>query len=125
MSRFSLTFSNMYLLNFSITATIASIGAAGIPQAGLVTLIIVMTAIGLPPDRVSLILAVDPVLDRFRTAINVMGDSFGCAIVQKYVGIDRLDAAKKSNDIEQESNKVAPEIGITNEIKDDLEQADL
>ena len=68
---------------FSITATVASIGAAGIPQAGLVTLIIVMTAIGLPPDRVSLILAVDPILDRFRTAINVAGDSLGCAVVQR------------------------------------------
>ena len=50
---------------FSITATVASIGAAGIPQAGLVTMIIVLTAIGLPPDRVSLILAVDPILDRY------------------------------------------------------------
>ena len=72
-----------WLIFFSITATVASIGAAGIPQAGLVTLIIVMTAIGLPPDRVSLILAVDPILDRFRTAINVAGDSLGCAVVQR------------------------------------------
>ena len=53
----------------SITATIASVGAAGIPQAGLVTLIIVMTAIGVPPDRISLILAVDWFLDRFSQGI--------------------------------------------------------
>ena len=45
----------------------ASIGAAGIPQAGLVTLVIVMTAIGLPSDKISLILAIDWFLDRFRT----------------------------------------------------------
>ncbi len=43
----------------SLTATLASIGAAGIPQAGLVTLIVVLTAIGLPPEDAALILAVD------------------------------------------------------------------
>ena len=43
----------------SITATLASIGAAGVPQAGLVTLIIVLTAIGLPPEEAALILTVD------------------------------------------------------------------
>ena len=47
----------------------ASVGAAGIPEAGLVTLIIVMTAIGLPADRVSLILVIDWLLDRFRFVI--------------------------------------------------------
>ena len=51
---------------FSITSTVASVGAAGIPEAGLVTLLIVMTAIGLPADRVSLILVIDWLLDRFR-----------------------------------------------------------
>ena len=54
------------LKHFSITSTVASVGAAGIPEAGLVTLLIVMTAIGLPADRVSLILVIDWLLDRFR-----------------------------------------------------------
>ena len=53
-------------VHFSITSTVASVGAAGIPEAGLVTLLIVMTAIGLPADRVSLILVIDWLLDRFR-----------------------------------------------------------
>ena len=44
---------------YRLTATLASIGAAGVPQAGLVTLIIVLTAIGLPPEDAALILAVD------------------------------------------------------------------
>ena len=77
-------------LIFSITATVASIGAAGIPQAGLVTLVIVMTAIGLPSDKISLILAVDWFLDRFRTVMNVMGDSLGCAVVQANVSFDDI-----------------------------------
>lgn len=47
---------------FSITSTAASIGAAGIPQAGLVTLVMVLDTVGLPPEDVSLILAVDWIL---------------------------------------------------------------
>ena len=61
----------------SITATCASIGAAGIPQAGLVTMVMVLQTVGLPSTDVALILAVDWLLDRFRTAINVLGDSLG------------------------------------------------
>lgn len=65
----------------SITATAASIGAAGIPQAGLVTMVMVLDTVGLPAEDVTLILAVDWLLDRFRTAINVLGDSLGAGIV--------------------------------------------
>lgn len=45
--------------SFSVTATMASIGAAGIPQAGLVTMVMVLDTLGLPADDVSLIIAVD------------------------------------------------------------------
>ena len=65
----------------AITATFASIGAAGIPQAGLVTMVMVLDTVGLPSNLVSMIFSVDWLLDRFRTAINVLGDSIGAGIV--------------------------------------------
>uniref|UniRef100_A0A452VBP0 Amino acid transporter n=1 Tax=Ursus maritimus TaxID=29073 RepID=A0A452VBP0_URSMA len=64
-----------------ITATAASIGAAGIPQAGLVTMVIVLTSVGLPTDDITLIIAVDWALDRFRTMINVLGDALAAGIM--------------------------------------------
>lgn len=70
-------------LTIAITATLAAIGAAGIPEAGLVTMLIVLNAVGLPVGYISLILSVDWLLDRFRTAVNVFGDSVGAAVIDK------------------------------------------
>ncbi|VDL79787.1 unnamed protein product [Nippostrongylus brasiliensis] len=67
----------------SLTATLASIGAAGIPQAGIVTMIMVLIAIGLPSNLFILIFPVDFFLDRIRTTVNVHGDSIGAAVVGK------------------------------------------
>ena len=67
-----------------LTATLASVGAAGIPQAGLVTMVLVLEAVGLPADGISAILAVDWFLDRFRTTVNVWGDAVGAAVVDAH-----------------------------------------
>jgi len=64
-----------------VTATLAAIGAAGVPEAGLVTMVIVLKAAGLPLDGVALLLSVDWFLDRFRTAVNVWGDAVGAAVI--------------------------------------------
>lgn len=67
----------------AVTATLAAIGAAGIPEAGLVTMLIVLNAVGLPIEYLPLILPVDWFLDRFRTATNAFGDSVGSAVVDQ------------------------------------------
>lgn len=71
-----------------LTATLAAIGAAGIPEAGLVTLVTVLEAVGLPTEGVGLILAIDWLLDRFRTSVNVWGDAVGAAVIERY-GLER------------------------------------
>ena len=68
-----------------LTATMAAIGAAGIPEAGLVTMVIVLEAVGLPLEGIGLILAIDWFLDRCRTTINVYGDSIGAAVVGRLI----------------------------------------
>ncbi|OGU28297.1 MAG: sodium:dicarboxylate symporter [Ignavibacteria bacterium GWA2_35_9] len=69
-----------------ITALLASIGAAGIPMAGLVMISVVLSAVGLPLEGVGLILAVDRILDMCRTTVNVWSDSCGAAIIAKSEG---------------------------------------
>ena len=69
-----------------ITALLASIGAAAIPMAGLVMITVILTAVGLPLEGVGLILAVDRILDMFRTATNVWSDSCGAVIIAKSEG---------------------------------------
>ena len=64
-----------------ITALLASIGAAGIPMAGLVMMTVILSAVGLPLEGIGLILAVDRILDMFRTTVNVWSDSCGAAII--------------------------------------------
>ena len=68
-----------------VTATLAAIGAAGIPEAGLVTMILVLNAVHLPLEGIGLLLTVDWFLDRFRPTINVWGDAVGAAVVHRFL----------------------------------------
>ncbi|MFQ5673693.1 MAG: dicarboxylate/amino acid:cation symporter [Nitrospinales bacterium] len=66
-----------------LTATLAAVGAAGIPEAGLVTLVMVLQSVGLPLEGIGMLLAIDWFLDRCRTTVNVWGDSIGAAIIDR------------------------------------------
>lgn len=77
-----------------MTALLASIGAAAVPMAGLVMITIVLTAVGLPLEGVGLILAVDRILDMFRTTVNVWSDSCGAAIIANSEG-ETLKVSRK------------------------------
>ncbi|RPI59952.1 MAG: dicarboxylate/amino acid:cation symporter, partial [Lysobacterales bacterium] len=68
----------------AVTSLLASVGAAGIPHAGTVMMVVVLGAVGLPTSAVGLILAVDRVLDMCRTTINVWSDSVCAAIMDRY-----------------------------------------
>ncbi|KAJ7415142.1 Excitatory amino acid transporter 3 [Pitangus sulphuratus] len=87
------------IVTISVTATAASIGAAGVPQAGLVTMVIVLSAVGLPAEDVTLIIAVDWLLDRFRTMVNVLGDAFGTGVVEKLSKkeLEQMDVTSEVN----------------------------
>ncbi|KAJ1182296.1 hypothetical protein NDU88_007488 [Pleurodeles waltl] len=90
------------IVTVSLTATLASVGAASIPSAGLVTMLLILTAVGLPTQDISLLVAVDWFLDRMRTSVNVVGDSFGAGIVYHLskAELDEIDAHHTQQDIE-------------------------
>ncbi|PAV59454.1 hypothetical protein WR25_13559 [Diploscapter pachys] len=117
MNGMSLSFGQV--LTVSITATLASIGAAAIPSAGLVTMIIVLSALGLPATDISLIFTVDWFLDRLRTATNVVGDAFGCGFVY-YLCKDHLNEIDENapkldihgmdiDTLEKQADQITPE----------------
>ena len=86
--RLDLTFLDYLLV--VLTATIASVGAAAIPSAGLITIMIVLNLLGLPYESIVIVFSIDWFLDRFRTLVNVWGDSIGAGIVES-LSVNDLD----------------------------------
>ena len=68
------------------TATLASVGTAGVPSVGLVTLTMVFNSVGLPVEAIGLIMGIDRILDMLRTAVNITGDAVCTTIVAKQQG---------------------------------------
>ena len=76
-----------------ITAVLASVGAAAVPDAGLVTMVLVANAVHLPVYYIPFIFAVDAFLDMFRTSTNVLGDAIGAVVVDRYEKSDQSNTA--------------------------------
>jgi proton glutamate symport protein len=91
---FHLSFFQQFIV--VLTALLASIGAAGIPMAGLVMITIILRAVGLPLEGVGLILAVDRILDMLRTSVNVWSDSCGTVIIAKTEGETKLKVLRSN-----------------------------
>ncbi|MEO7320821.1 MAG: dicarboxylate/amino acid:cation symporter [Nitrosospira sp.] len=73
------------------TAMLGSMGAPGIPSAGMVTMVMVLQSVGLPAEAIAILLPIDRLLDAFRTAVNVEGDMVGTLVVQKWVRNEHND----------------------------------
>ena len=83
-------------LTVILTATLASIGTAGVPGVGLITLALVLQQVGLPVEGIALIIGVDRLLDMLRTAVNLTGDSLvACVVANSEQAIDKHIFNKK------------------------------
>ncbi|KAH0621837.1 hypothetical protein JD844_023493 [Phrynosoma platyrhinos] len=104
---------NNYKLNIGqiftilVTATASSVGAAGIPAGGVLTIAIILEAIGLPTNDISLILAVDWIVDRTTTVVNVEGDAFGAGILHY---LNEKEAKEKQIELNEVYVEAVPNI---------------
>lgn len=78
-----LSFADQLIIVF--TATLASIGSAGVPGSGLIMMVIILQAVGIPLEGLAIILAVDRILDMFRTVVNVTGDTVVACVMSKWM----------------------------------------
>lgn len=87
------------------TATLASIGTAGIPSVGLVTLSMVFDSVGIPVEAIALIMGIDRIIDMLRTAVNITGDAVCTSIVafqNKELDVDVFNDMNAGMDMEEE-----------------------
>ena len=81
------------MVTIVLTATLASIGTAGVPGAGMVMLAMVLSSVGLPLDGIALVAGVDRIFDMGRTVVNITGDA-SCALIVS--NLERKKVAKKN-----------------------------
>lgn len=118
-----LTFADQ--LTIVVSATMASVGAAGVPGAGMLTLAMVLAAVGVPVQGVALVIGVDRVLDMFRTTTNVIGDATAAVLVARLSGDDLKvvspaeDAADPSRGLEGVLEHAQPHKVVPGEHDDD------
>ena len=92
-SCYGITLTPTQMLTVVLTATLASIGTAGVPGAGMVMLAMVLTSVGLPVDGIALVAGVDRIFDMGRTVVNITGDASCCIVVSN---LERKREARKS-----------------------------
>ena len=100
---FGITLTPIDYLTVIATATLASIGTAGVPSVGLITLSMVFTSVGLPVEGIALIMGIDRILDMTRTAVNITGDAICTTIVayqNKDVDIEVFNEEKEAVEID-------------------------
>ena len=81
------------------TATLASIGTAGVPGVGLITLAMVLTSVGLPTEGIALIMGIDRIIDMLRTAVNVTGDAVCTTVVAHQADMVDKEVFYSTNDL--------------------------
>ena len=69
----------------------SSVAAAAVPSAGIITLAMILTAIGVPLEGTAIIFGIDRLLDMFRTTVNLWGNSIAAMVITKWVGIDAYE----------------------------------
>lgn len=82
------------------TAMIASMGAPGVPSAGMVTMVMVLQSVGLPAEAIAILLPIDRLLDTIRTAVNVQGDMVGSVVVDRLVGNGLQEPDSQANGVQ-------------------------
>ncbi len=85
------------MITIVLTATLASIGTAGVPGVGMIMLSMVLTSVGLPLEGIGLIMGVERIIDMFRTTVNVMGDNIVTLIIansEKDLNLDEYNKNK-------------------------------
>ncbi|XP_012288588.1 excitatory amino acid transporter 3 [Orussus abietinus] len=96
-----LDFSLMKIISISITCTLSCIGAAGLPSGGYMMLVTVLSSMGIPAQDVMLIIAIDGIVDRFRTTINIIADALGTSIIAHFIGRNDGTTRRSINSVDK------------------------